>query len=100
MKNSFYFIHQGQRVLSEIIFNFNAIHDIILVLPLTLIVDVDTYILFAKKQERKWLEETQLSIRFPETFKDMAKRLAEYFIKDNFSFHPNAAQSSHFASGR
>ncbi|MFT3824854.1 MAG: hypothetical protein QM731_13095 [Chitinophagaceae bacterium] len=90
MKNSFFFIHRDQAIPAEVVFNFASISDVMLVLPLTIIKDFDEYVLFARHQEQKWREETSLSIKFPDTFSDLIKRLTDRFKKENFSFHPNA----------
>lgn len=84
------FNYKGDKIISRLVYNFQVITDVIMAIPVILIPGYGDFVLFFKKNNSKiWEEVTQLSIRFPGTFKGLAERLADYFKFEGYLFQGN-----------
>jgi hypothetical protein len=80
------FHHEGKQVLAELVFNFKAIADMILILPLAAKDEVGDYILFTHQDAGKWITDAPIFKKFPLTFESVADSLGDVFKHYRFSF--------------
>ena len=86
MITQFRFNHEGKQVPAELVFNFKAIEDMILILPLARKDELGEYILFTHQEGVKWITDAPLFKKFPLTFKSIAESLDAVFKHYRFSF--------------
>jgi len=83
------FNHEGKTVMSRLVYNFQVITDVILIIPVLLPIYEDFVLFFRKNGSQLWEEATQLSVRVPGTFQSLTSRLAGYFKPQRFLFLRN-----------
>ncbi len=86
MITQFRFHHEGKLVAAELVFNFKAIADMILILPLALKDEIGEYILFTHQEGENWISDAPLFKKFPLTFESVADSLDAVFKHYRFSF--------------
>jgi len=79
-------LSESLQVPAQVIYNFQQIANVILIIPLALTRKLNGDLLFIERQEKYWQELTRFSTVNPQGFEKLARDLMEIFLKKNFPF--------------
>jgi len=77
---------EGRQVPAQVIYNFQQIANVILIIPLTHTRKLKEDLLFIERQEKYWQELTGFSTIDPQGFEKLTRDLKEIFRNEGFSF--------------
>lgn len=89
-----YFSHLGEEISSDLVFNFSAVRDVMLIIPRNRQINtafynprIDFGILYHQTSRNEWTTKHHGILRYPETFRELNEQLEKYFYKQHFQFN-------------